>query len=91
MAIPARNLAPVRAREPRVDGLSSIQTFNLRHGRAAIRLGADSVAGSGRKGTGQTEELLARLLGRWMRSTCQIAVEPPLPNRSSVLALRPRP
>ena len=76
MAVPACNLAAVHAREPRVDGLSAIQALNLGDGRPAVNLGADGVAG-GRKGTGQSEELLARLLGRWMRSTCEIAVEPP--------------
>jgi hypothetical protein len=91
MAVPARNLAAVRARELRVDGLASIQTFNLGHGRAAVNLGADGIARSGRKGIGQGEELLASLLGRWMRSTCQIAVEPPFPKPSAVLAVRPRP
>jgi hypothetical protein len=89
VAVPACNLAAVRARELRVDGLASIQTFNLDHGWAAVNLGADGVARSGRKGIGQGEELLAGLLGRWMRSTCEIAVEPPFPKRSSVVALRP--
>ena len=82
MTVPACNLAAVRARELRVDGLSAIQTFNLGDGRAAVNLGTDGVARSGRKGIGQVEELLASLLGRWMRSTCQIAVEPPFPKRS---------
>ena len=89
MAVPACNLAAVCARELRVDGLASIQTFNLGHGRAAVNLSADGVARSGRKGIGQGEELLASLLGRWMRSTCEIAVEPPFSKRSSVVALRP--
>ena len=91
MTVPACNLAAVRARERRVDGLASIQTFNLGDGGAAVSLRADSIARNGRKGTGQVEELLAGLLGRWMRSTCQIAVEPPFPKPSSVLAVRPRP
>lgn len=91
MAVPACNLATVRPRELRVDRLPSIQTFNLGHGWAAMNLGADGVARSGRKRIGQGEELLAGILGRWMRSACEIAVEPPFPKRSSVLAVRPRP
>jgi hypothetical protein len=89
MAIPACNLATVRACELRVDGLASIQALYLGDGRAAVQRGANGVARSGRKRIGEVEELFACFLGCWMRSTRQIAVQPPFPRRSSVFALRP--
>jgi hypothetical protein len=76
VAVPTSNLAAVGARELRVDCLASVQTFDLGDGRAAIDLGADGAARRGREGIGQVEELLAGLLGRWMRNGGSTATWP---------------